>query len=78
MSRAGAVKCFSTCGGIVARTARFMAIRGAARANSFPTRAAAVAERAKLQVKLELAKEQVLNRTLNADHPQKYRTSSPR
>ena len=29
----------------------------------FPTRAAAVAERAKLQVKLELAKEQVLKRT---------------
>jgi hypothetical protein len=29
----------------------------------FPTRAAAAAERAKLQVKLELAKEQVLRRT---------------
>ena len=30
---------------------------------SFPTRAAAAAERARLQVKLELAKEQVLKRT---------------
>ena len=30
---------------------------------TFPTRAAAVAERAKLQVKLDLAKEQVLRRT---------------
>jgi hypothetical protein len=34
-------------------------------------RAAAVAERAKLQMKLELAKEQVLKRTLNADRPPK-------
>jgi len=44
----------------------------------FPTRAAAVAERAKLQVKLELAQEQVLKRTLTRTGPQKYRTSGPR
>ena len=44
----------------------------------FPTRAAAVAERAKLQVKLELTKEQVLKRTLMRTGPQKYRTSGPR
>ena len=43
----------------------------------FPTRAAAVAERAKLQVKLELAKEQVLKRTLTRTGPQKYRTAAP-
>ena len=44
----------------------------------FPTRAAAVAERKKLQAKLELAKEQVLKRTLTRTGPQKYRTSDPR
>ena len=54
--------------GIPARTARLngttssMAIPGGPRANSFgPERRAA--ERARLQVKLELAKEQVLKRT---------------
>jgi len=41
----------------------------------FRTRAA---ERARLQVKLELAKEQVLKRTLTRTGPQKYRTSGPR
>ena len=44
----------------------------------FRTRAAAAAERARLQVKLELAKEQVLKRTLTRTGPQKYRTSGPR
>ena len=43
----------------------------------FPTRAAAVAERAKLQVKFELAKEQVLKRTLNADRPPKISHQRP-
>jgi hypothetical protein len=44
----------------------------------FRTRAAAAAERARLQVKLELAKEQVLKRTLTRTGPQKYRTRRPR
>ena len=44
----------------------------------FRTRAAAAAERARLQVKLELAKEQVLKRTRDADRPPKYCTSRPR
>ena len=44
----------------------------------FRTRAAAVRSGAKLQVKLELAKEQVLKRTLTRTGPQKYRTSGPR
>ena len=44
----------------------------------FPMRAAAVAERAKLQMKLELAKEQVLKRTRDADRPPKYCTAAPR
>ena len=43
----------------------------------FRTRAAAAAERARLQVKLELAKEQVLKRTRDADRPPKYCTAAP-
>ena len=46
---------------------------------TFPTRAAAAAERRKLQVKLDLAKEQILRRRPKAaTRPQKYRTSGPR
>ena len=36
------------------------------------------AVRARLQVKLELAKEQVLKRTRDADRPPKYCTAAPR
>ena len=58
----------STCGGIRARTARLNGnvLNGHTRrpaSKFFRTRAPAAAERARLQVKLELAKEQVLKRT---------------
>ena len=62
-----AVKGVSTCVGIRARTAvRMVVLNGHTRRRAskfFPTRAAAAAERAKLQVKLDLAKEHVLRRT---------------